>query len=111
VRILLDECVDWRLGRDVVGHDVKTVRQMGWESFTNGRLLALAEQSFDVFVTADANLRFQQTLEGRPLRVVVLRPRRNRLAELRPLVPRLLGMLPTLAAGSVTTIAAEPATR
>jgi len=42
VRILLDECVDWRLSRAVVGHEVKSARQMGWIAVKNGELLALA---------------------------------------------------------------------
>jgi hypothetical protein len=60
VRVLLDECVDWRLLRDVIGHDVKTARQMGWATIKNGELLALAAQQFDAFVTVDRNLSFQQ---------------------------------------------------
>jgi predicted nuclease of predicted toxin-antitoxin system len=55
VKILLDECVDWRLARDLVGHEVKTARQMGWATITNGELLALASKHFDVFVTVDRN--------------------------------------------------------
>jgi hypothetical protein len=62
VRVLLDECIDWRLSRDVVGHDVKTVGQMSWASIKNGELLALAAEHFDVFVTVDRNLSFQQRL-------------------------------------------------
>jgi hypothetical protein len=60
VKVLLDECVDWRLARDIVGHDVKTARQMGWATIKNGELLALAANHFDVFVTVDRNLSFQQ---------------------------------------------------
>jgi hypothetical protein len=56
VKVLLDECVDWRLMREVVGHEVNTARQMGW-TIKNGALLALASQQFDVFVTVDRNLR------------------------------------------------------
>jgi hypothetical protein len=48
VRVLLDECIDWRLSRDLVGHDVKTARQMRWASIKNGELLALAAEQFDV---------------------------------------------------------------
>ena len=44
MRILIDECVDWRLVRDLPGHDAKTVRQMGWTETVNGALLRLAEQ-------------------------------------------------------------------
>jgi predicted nuclease of predicted toxin-antitoxin system len=90
VRVLLDECIDWRLSRDIVGHDVKTARQMGWSSIQNGELLALAAQHFDVFVTVDRNLSFQQHLVTVPMAVLVLRAKTNRLADLRPLLPDLL---------------------
>ncbi len=58
MKVFLDECVDWRLGRDIVGHEIKTARQMGWTSIKNGELLALVSQSFDVFITADKNIAF-----------------------------------------------------
>jgi hypothetical protein len=45
---VLDECVDWRLSREIVGHDVKTARQMGWAMLKNGELLALAAQAHHV---------------------------------------------------------------
>ena len=60
MRVLLDECVDWRLGRELAVHEVKTARQMGWTTLKNGELLALASAQFDVFVTVDRNLSFQQ---------------------------------------------------
>ena len=62
MKVLLDECVDWRLSRSIVGHDVKTARQMGWSAIKNGELLTLASLAFDVFVTVDRNLSFQQNL-------------------------------------------------
>jgi hypothetical protein len=99
VRILLDECVDWRLSRDVIGHDVKTARQMGWATIKNGELLALAAQQFDVFVTVDRNLSFQQNLTAFPIAILVLRARTNRLADLRPLIPALLAALSALKPG------------
>jgi predicted nuclease of predicted toxin-antitoxin system len=60
MKILLDECIDWRLSREIVGHEVKTTRQMGWVTLKNGELLALAARHFDVFVTVDQNLPSQQ---------------------------------------------------
>jgi len=93
MRVLLDECVDWRLSRDLVGHDVKTARQMGWSSIKNGELLALAAQAFDVFVTVDQNLAFQQNVGALSLAVIVLRAPTSRLAELRRLAPRLLAVI------------------
>lgn len=53
MKIFLDECVDWRLSRELAGHETATARQMGWTSIENGELLALASQQFDVFVTVD----------------------------------------------------------
>jgi hypothetical protein len=90
VRILLDECVDWRLSRSIVGHDVKNARQMGWAAVENGQLLSLASGTFDVFVTADRNLEFQQNIRGLRLAIIVLYAKINRLADLLPLVPKLL---------------------
>jgi len=55
----MDECLDWRLARDIVGHEV-TARQMGWATTKNGELLALAAEHFDVFVTVDRNLSFSR---------------------------------------------------
>ena len=87
MRVLLDECLDWRLARDIAGHDVKTARQMGWTTIKNGELLALATERFYVFVTVDRNLAFQQNLAAFSITVIVLRARTNRLADLKPLLP------------------------
>jgi predicted nuclease of predicted toxin-antitoxin system len=100
VRVLLDECLDWRLSRDLSVHDVKTARQMGWASIKNGELLALAAAQFDVFVTVDRNLTFQQNLTELPMAVIVLRSRSNRLADLRGLVPDLLQAIETAKSGN-----------
>jgi hypothetical protein len=84
VRVFLDECIDWRLSRDLAGHDVKTARQMGWAAIKNGELLALASGQFDVFVTVDRNLAFQQNIGVLPIAVIVLRAKSNRLNDLKP---------------------------
>lgn len=104
MRVLLDECVDWRLLRDLVGHEVRTARQMGWSEVKNGELLARACQHFDAFVTVDRNLSFQQNLVSFPIAVIVLRARTNRLADLRPLVPALLAALAVTRAGTVAAV-------
>ena len=62
MRLLLDECIDRRLVNDLAGHEVRTAAQMGWAGFKNGALLTLAEKEFDVFITVDRNLSFQQNL-------------------------------------------------
>ncbi len=93
MKVLLDECIDWRLARDIVGHEVKTARQMGWAAIKNGELLELASEHFDVFVTVDRNLSFQQNLASLPIAVIVLQARTNRLTELKSLVPGLLAAI------------------
>lgn len=104
MRVLVDECVDWRLSREIVGHDVKTTRQMGWATIRNGELLGLAAREFDVFVTVDRNLSFQQNIPAFAIAVVVLRARSNRLSDLRPLVPALLASIPMAKRGAVTYV-------
>lgn len=99
MKLLLDECIDWRFIRELKGHFVRTVPQMGWATIKNGRLLRLAEKEFDVFVTVDRNLSFQQSLTKFNLAVAVLRARSNRIEDLRPIAPLLLRALPELKVG------------
>jgi predicted nuclease of predicted toxin-antitoxin system len=93
MRLLLDECVDWRLLRDLTDHDAKTVKQLGWEHVKNGALLRLAASEFDVFLTVDNNLRHQQNAAELDLVVIVLRGRTTRLSDLRELLPALRSLL------------------
>ena len=76
---------------------------MGWAAVKNGELLTLASQRFDVFVTVDRNLIFQQSIGALAVSVLVLHGRTNRLADLKPLVPKLLAALENLRSG-VTAI-------
>ncbi len=104
MKILVDECVDWRLARQIIGHAVKTARQMGWSAIKNGELLELASNEFDVFVTVDRNLSFQQHLPTFTIAVIVLRAKSNRLADLQPLIPELLSAIPNAKLGAVTYV-------
>jgi hypothetical protein len=83
---------------------------MGWASIKNGELLALAEKEFDVFVTVDRNLAFQQNLAEFSIAVIVLRSRSNRLRDLQSLVPFLLAQLPSARAGAVTFVSGSAST-
>ncbi len=107
MRVFVDECIDWRLARDIVGHDVKTARQMGWMTIQNGALLTLASQHFDVFVTLDRNLSFQQNLDSFSIAVVVLRPKTSRLTDLKPLIPNLLVAIESAQPGAAKFIDAD----
>jgi Domain of unknown function (DUF5615) len=104
MKVFLDECVDWRLSRDIVGHEVKTARQMGWTAIKNGELLTLASEDFDIFITVDRNLAFQQKLTDLAIAVIVLEARTNRLADLKELVPKLLLSIQSALPGKIERI-------
>jgi hypothetical protein len=93
VRVLLDESLPRPLARQIVGHDARTVSQMKWTSLSNGALLKQAATAFDVLLTADQNIEFQQNLSTLPLAIVVLVAESNRLESLEPLVPAVLQAL------------------
>jgi hypothetical protein len=107
VRVFLDECIDWRLARDIIGHDVKTAQQMGWVTIQNGALLTLASQHFDVFVTLDQNLSFQQNVDSFSIAVLVLKTKTSRLTDLKLLIPNLLVAIAAAQPGAAKFIGAD----
>jgi hypothetical protein len=104
MRILIDECLDWRLSRGLTGHDAISVQKMGWSGIKNGKLLALAQEQFDVFLTADRNLSFQQNTAKMQIAVVVLAAKSTQLNQTLPLMPKVLSLLPQLKRGDVVTV-------
>lgn len=106
MRILLDEQLPRRLNRQFVGHAVRTVQQQGWAGLTNGELLRrAAADRFEVFVTADQNLEFQQNLQLSPLCVLVVVAPSNALEDLLPLVPAMLQAVRNPTPGEVRRVA------
>lgn len=103
-RVLLDECLPRHLKRSLVGHEVRTVPEAGWASKENGELLSLAAGKFDVFVTVDRNLTFQQNQKSLAIAVVVLAAPSNRLIDLQPLVPALRATLETIGRGQIVRL-------
>lgn len=104
MKLLIDECIDQRLAKELRGYEVKTVPQMDWAGIKNGNLLRRAEKQFDVFITVDRNLEFQQNLSQFNIAILVLQATTNRLADLKPLVPCILAALPNAPKGKVTNI-------
>ncbi|MGI8654295.1 MAG: DUF5615 family PIN-like protein [Pyrinomonadaceae bacterium] len=86
MKVLLDECVPRRLRRESADYEVLTVTEHGWSGIKNARLLALAATEFDVFLTVDRNLKYQQNLEGVDIGIILLAARNNRLKTLLPLM-------------------------
>jgi hypothetical protein len=73
VRVLLDENLPHKLRTGLVGHEVTTASYMGWKGIANGRLLSIAEShGFEVLVTGDNNIAYQQNIIGRKISVVTL---------------------------------------
>ena len=93
MRILLDESVPARLGPLLTGHSTATVQRRGWASIKNGKLLGLAAEEFDVLLTADKGMEYQQNLAALPVAILIVLARSNRIEDLAAAVPAILSAL------------------
>jgi hypothetical protein len=85
MKVLLDECVPRKFKKSLIGHDCYTVPEAGLAGKTNGELLSLAEFSgFEIFLTVDHGIPYQQRLVGRRIAIVLLRVKSNQLVDLLP---------------------------
>jgi len=106
-RVLLDECLPKKLKQEFVHCAVSTVTEQGWAGKKNGDLMRAAHGQFDVFVTADQNLPYQQNLAYTGVGVIILTTVNNRIQTLAPLMPQVNKVLETIAAGQVVVIKTE----
>jgi predicted nuclease of predicted toxin-antitoxin system len=105
MRILFDENLNWRLRHALKGHEIATVQSLGWTGIKNGQLLRKAvEARFDVLLTRDNNLVYQQDLSTFPIAVIVLRVRSNLLEDGLALMPKVLQILPSAPRGQRTIV-------
>lgn len=104
MNVLLDECIDRRFAQLLSGHNVKTVPQAGWAGIQNGDLMRRAENTFDVFITVDRNLSYQQDLSKVQIPVLVLRAVSNRFVDLEPFAEKVLEELSRATAGKAIII-------
>ena len=102
MKILLDESVPRLLKVRLPQLNISTVQEMGWAGIQNGELLRRAEELFDVFITADQNLRYQQQLTGRKLAILVLPS--NQVPAVAQLVTVVEGLLMTVQSGAVIDV-------
>ena len=108
MRVLLDESMPRRFGRELPGHEAATVRQVGWASISNGELLRRATAAgFDALVTVDRSIEYQQNIGQAGLGIVVLIAPTNRIEDLRPLAPQVLDALTILGPGQVVRVGTE----
>lgn len=106
MRLLIDECVPRKLKFLLAerSHECQTVAEAGWSGKENGELLALAEQSFDVLVTIDKRVRYQQNMTGRKIAVLIIRAASNDLDDIRPHIPKALVALQTIQPGQIAEV-------
>jgi predicted nuclease of predicted toxin-antitoxin system len=109
MRILIDECLPAPIIDSLTpfGHECKTVREIGLGSKKNGELLALAEGEWDVLLTNDKNVKYQQNMEGRRISILILSAKSNRLRDLLPLIPACARALVSIQSGQVVEIGRE----
>ena len=107
MRILIDECIDERFRLSFPAHDCQTSRYAGLAGLKNGDLLVAAEAAgFDVFLTVDRGIEYQQNLTGRSIAIVILHAKSNRLADLLELVPASLACIGSIRSGQIVRIGA-----
>ncbi len=108
MRVLLDECLPRKLKAELKEHEVRTVPEMGWASIKNGALLKKAVGKFDVLLTVDQNILFQQNLNDIDIAIIALVASSNRLADLMPLMPLVRIQLSKIRPGMVIRVGAQP---
>ena len=101
MRVILDECLPRRLIRDLHDHTVTTVPGQGWASRSNGELLALVQDEFDVFITLDKSLEHQQSIANVRICIVVLHAVNSRYETLQPLIPQIRDAVARAKPGSI----------
>jgi uncharacterized protein DUF5615 len=104
VKLLLDECVTRFVKRDFAGNEVHTVEEAGFKGLENGDLLRAASGTYNVLITVDQNLPYQQNVAGLNIAILVLAAKRNSYARLKPLLPRALSALESIKQGDVIRI-------
>jgi predicted nuclease of predicted toxin-antitoxin system len=106
MKILIDECLPAGLkgALTALGHECQTVRKAGFGSKKNGELLTLAEGRWDVLLTDDRNIKFQQNMTGRSVSILILRAKSNRMQDLLPLMPACSEALLSINPGQVIEV-------
>jgi hypothetical protein len=104
MKVLLDECVTRYLKPGVIGHEILTVEEAGFKGLRNGRLLEAASVQYDVLVTVDQNLQYQQNLKTLAIAVIVLKAKRSTYPMLKPLMPQVLATLEKIKPGEMIVV-------
>ncbi len=107
MRLLFDKGVPVRLRHSLSAHSITTVQALDWEELKNGALLTIAQTQFDVLITTDSNMKYQQRLDAYDIVLVVLRAFNTKLKSYLPLVPEIEAVLNQIQPGNVVYIYAD----
>lgn len=104
MKVLLDECVTRYLKRDFTGHEVLTVEEAGFKGLKNGQLLQAASGYYDVLVTVDQNLQYQQNLKNFGIAIILMKAQRSTYPLLNPLMAQVLETLEKIKPGEIIIV-------
>jgi len=107
MRVFVDACIDRGIVEILVGHEVRTAFDVGWQNLKDHALPPKVAAEFDVFLTADRGFEFEHNLYKLPIGIVIAHVTRNKLANNRTIAPRLLAALQTVKAGEVLHVRAD----
>ena len=108
MRVLIDENLPRKLAGHLKGHECRTVAECGWAGKRNGELLSLAEPEFDVLLTLDKNIPYQQNLKSGRIAILIVRAHSNRIQDLLPVIPDCLVALQSIEPGQVVRVGNAP---
>jgi predicted nuclease of predicted toxin-antitoxin system len=108
MKVLIDENLPRKLAGHLTGHECRTVAECGWAGKKNGELLSLAEDQFDVLLTLDKNIPYQQDLKLGRIAILIVRAPSNRVQDLLPVIPDCLVALQTIEPGHVVRVGKTP---
>jgi predicted nuclease of predicted toxin-antitoxin system len=104
MKILIDECLDWRICRSLPDYHCVSLHKTGWAGLKNGELLERAQNEFDVFITSDRNLAFQQNTSKFRIGIIVLCAKSTRLNDTLSLMPEVAELLHSVQPGEVVQV-------
>lgn len=106
MKVLVDECAprDLKISLEANGYECFTVQEIGYSGKKNGELLALAEGHFDVLVTLDKNIQYQQNLTNRRIAVLLIGAKSNDMDDIRPHLPACFVALQAIQPGQVVRV-------
>ncbi len=104
MKLLIDECLPRALKRLPAEHECRTVQEIGWSGKQNGALLLLAEKEFDVLVTVDQGIEYEQNLASRKIALLVLTMRSDQIEDLTPIIPSAVAALRGIQPGQIVRV-------